>query len=161
MPSKPKRTLEEVLEAIDGSDGIKLTVATRLKVDRGTFDNYLERWATARDKFEEEKWNSLDLAKSVVMRNVTLAYNQQADADRPVDSTDAKWILAHLHPDFKTTQRTEIAGVEGQPLEINNFSLSDEQVERELAELIEIAAANEDYLSENEASSDPGAAQEG
>ena len=72
MPNKTKRELSEVLEAIKGSDGVKVVILERLGVSRRTLDTYLERWATAREAFEHEKEMVGDMAEAIIFGNLHL-----------------------------------------------------------------------------------------
>jgi hypothetical protein len=89
-------SLETMLEAISGSGGITLTVATKLSCDWITAKRYIEKWETTKRAFEAEREKILDVAESVVNRNIQLAYRQQNDTQQPVDSGDAKWVLSRL-----------------------------------------------------------------
>ena len=52
-----KVTLAQILEAIAGSRGVKATIAERLGVHRHSVDNYLDRYATAKQAFlDEQGW---------------------------------------------------------------------------------------------------------
>jgi len=88
--------LDHVLEQIEGSGGITLTVATRLGCDWITAKRYIEKWETTKRAFEAEREKILDVAESVVNRNIQLAYRQQNETQQPVDSGDAKWVLSRL-----------------------------------------------------------------
>jgi hypothetical protein len=90
-----KNNLDEVLTAIKGSQGIKRTIADRLGVTRWTVDNYLKRWKTAEEAFNEELETPLDIAESIVIGNMIAAHRQYRAAGGAilVDSSDAKWYL--------------------------------------------------------------------
>jgi len=88
--------LEHVLEQIEGSGGITLTVAQRLGCDWLTAKRYVEKWETTKRAFEAEREKVLDVAESVVNRNIQLAYRMQNETQQPVDSGDAKWVLSRL-----------------------------------------------------------------
>lgn len=85
-----KNNLKAVLKAIEGSGGVKATIADRLKVSRWTVDNYLERWATAQSAYEEEKGRIDDVALSVII----------ADIEENRDVSTAKWWVAKKIPEF-------------------------------------------------------------
>jgi len=85
---------ERLLEAIKGSGGITLTVAQRLGCDWVTAKRYIEKWESTKEAFRSENEQILDVAESVLSRNIRLAYRQQEDTGLPVDSGDAKWLLA-------------------------------------------------------------------
>lgn len=92
-----KHSADEVIDAIKGSRGIKATIMRRLGVHRNTVDNYLKRYATAQQVYDEEVEGVGDIAESLIMddmvrnRNVDTAkwyarvklksrgYNEQVD----------------------------------------------------------------------------------
>ena len=113
---RPKRSADEVIQAIDGSGAIKAVCAQRLGVSRATFDSYLARWPSVQAAFESERNNTLDLCESVVINNVRAARRQQESAPHAiVDSGDAKWLLSRLGRDRGYSDRHEVAleGEEG------------------------------------------------
>ena len=87
-------TLEQMMTAIDGSGGITLTVSQRLACDWVTAKRYIEKWETTKAAFASEGEKILDIAESVVHRNIRLAYEQQTKTGQPVDAGDAKWVLS-------------------------------------------------------------------
>lgn len=54
---------EQVIQAIKGSGGIKATIARRLEVSRWTVDNYLNRWSTVQQAYDEEREELVDVAE--------------------------------------------------------------------------------------------------
>lgn len=80
MADKEHYTVEQIIEAIKGSSGIKETIRRRLGVHRNTVDNYLKRYATAQAAYDEEVEVVGDLAESVII---------QAIKNKDVDT--AKW----------------------------------------------------------------------
>lgn len=87
-------TREHVLEQIEGSGGIMLTVARRLGCDWMTAKKYVNLWKSTKAAFESESEKILDVAESVLQRNIQLAYRRQNETQVPVDSGDAKWLLS-------------------------------------------------------------------
>lgn len=130
-----KRTLEEVLEAINGSDGIKTVIAKRLNVTRQTLDNYLSRWKTAQDAYEHETSSVSDVARSVVVGNIKAAYAAQGEAIKAaqrepdpikrlalweaamIESYDARWWLARKERG-EFAERQEVTGADGEALTV-------------------------------------------
>jgi len=104
--------LEYVLKQIDGSGGITLTVAQRLGCDWLTAKRYVEKWETTKRAFEAEREKVLDVAESVVNRNIQLAYRMQNETQQPVDSGDAKWVLSRLGKSrgYADKQELELGG---------------------------------------------------
>lgn len=98
------RELDEVIEAIKGSAGIKTNIARKLGVNRATVTEYLKRWDEAQAAFDHESSVMLDRAQSVVFANINFALqaaNQEQEkmidnkeyTPKPVDTSDAKWLL--------------------------------------------------------------------
>jgi hypothetical protein len=59
-------TLPEILEAINGSNGIKVAIARKLGVHRNSVNNYLKRYASAQQAYDDEVEKIGDLAESVI-----------------------------------------------------------------------------------------------
>lgn len=97
MGSKTKCTREEFIIAIQGSGGIKQIIAERLGVSRFTVRNYLNRWVSAREAYEQECQINLDIADSIIITNLRIQHKKQKSQDgKPgveVDTSDAKWYL--------------------------------------------------------------------
>ena len=91
-------SLDIMLDAIKGSGGITLTVAQRLQCDWMTAQKYINKWETSKTAFEAEGQQILDIAESVLERNIRIAYNQQRDPqtgeEHLVDTSDVKWLLS-------------------------------------------------------------------
>ena len=62
--SKPKRTTDQILQAIRGSRGIKTHIASRLDVSRSTLDRYLRRRPECQEAYEVEVEVLLDQAEA-------------------------------------------------------------------------------------------------
>lgn len=67
MANTDKYALDQVIEAIKGSSGIKATIQRRLGCSRNTVDNYLSRYVTAQQAYDEEIEVIGDLAESVII----------------------------------------------------------------------------------------------
>lgn len=105
-------SVDEIIKAIRGSGGVKATIAKRLGCHWHTVDNYLERYATARQAYEDECRTTDDFAESVIIFNIKLALKEQETLKKPVDSSDAKWWLERRRKD-RFSIRQEITGPEG------------------------------------------------
>lgn len=115
-----KYTLTQFLDAIRGSAGIKATIMRRLGCGRSTVDNYLKRYATAQQAYEEELASVGDAAESVVVRAIS---NNDVET--------AKWYLVKKHRDrgYGDVSKTEIGGINGGAIEIRHVTdLSDEEL---------------------------------
>lgn len=129
-----KRDLDEVLQAITGSDGVKMVIAKRLDVTRHTLDGYLRRWKSAQDALDAEIGGVSDYARSVMVGNLKAAYNAQNEAARlasketdpakraalwqaaVVDSADSRWWLSRKDPSEFGDKHDITSG--GEPLSI-------------------------------------------
>lgn len=116
MSRQTKCTAEQIKAAIKGSGGIKQTIANRLKIDRKTFDSYLETMPTVRQAFDDENELMLDVAESVVYTNVQYAAKTQREEQVPVDAADAKWLLARKGRKRGYGENVELTGADGGPL---------------------------------------------
>jgi hypothetical protein len=100
MAGTKKFTAAKVIEAIEGSNGIKLTICERLGCSYATFQRYLKNFPTVRDAFDKESDYAIKLAQSVLIRNIEIAAEIQDQDDEDdileqVDSSDAKWLLRY------------------------------------------------------------------
>jgi hypothetical protein len=125
MPSYPKKDLDEVLEAIKDSDGIKTVIAARLGVTRQTVDSYLQRWKTAQEAYDIEEESTLDLAESIIttnLRNLVKVQKQAEEDGKPfagvVNSGDAWQMLKTKGKSRGYVDRQELTGAEGKDLAI-------------------------------------------
>lgn len=107
--------LEAFKKAIEGSRGIKTTIAARMGCSRQTVDNALERWPELRAALKDERESIVDLAESALvvdMENPASAGHQRAYL----------FILETLGKDRGWSKRTEVTGADGGAL----FGLSAE-----------------------------------
>ena len=63
MAGKQRYTAAQVISAIKGSFGIKTAVAAALECNRQTVDNYIERYPTIKQAYEDEREALVDLAE--------------------------------------------------------------------------------------------------
>ena len=110
---------QQVLEAIKGSGGIISTVAKRLGCEWHTARTYIRRWASTRIALEAEDEGILDLAESVLLKNIQLASKLQAGGEL-VDTKDAKYVLSTKGKGRGYTERMEVEG--GETTIVNVFS---------------------------------------
>lgn len=109
QPDDTKRTLEQVLQAIKGSGGIKTVIAERLDVSWNTVQNYLDRWTTARAAYDAEEETTGDMAVSLIRQNIMLGLKNQKEAQQPVDSIDAwKWLKARRSKEYAESKDIDI-----------------------------------------------------
>ena len=65
---KTKRTKEQIIQAIQGSRGIKTHISARLKICRQTLDKYIRQWPEVAEAYEIEEGALLDSAESTLYR---------------------------------------------------------------------------------------------
>lgn len=100
--STQRYTPKQIIEAIQGTGGIKAIIARRLGCTRHTVDNYLARYATVQKAYEEERETVGDMAEANVHNDIR---NHNVDT--------SKWYLVMKHPDRgygqrKSTHESEI-----------------------------------------------------
>lgn len=94
-----KYTLDEVIAAIKGSNGIKATIQKRLGCSRNTVDNYLKRYATVQAAYDEEVERVGDIAESLIINDMV--------QNRSVET--AKWYAMRklMHRGYGDKQRID------------------------------------------------------
>ncbi len=90
MGRKTAVTAEQVIEAIKGTGGIEVKIAAKLGVARQTVATYINRWATVREAYEQEKRVIDDAAVSVVITDIVKHKNVST----------AKWWIERKLDDF-------------------------------------------------------------
>lgn len=132
--TETKKSLEQVLSAINGSGGIKLVIAQRLAISRPTLDRYLNRWKNAKAAYEAETEVNLDIAESIVLGNLRAAASEQkrTEGKVQVDSRDAWKFLRYKGKDRGYTDRTEITGADGGPINVDDLG-SETRIDRLVA----------------------------
>lgn len=107
---------EQVQEAIKGTAGIMSTVASRLQCDWHTAQAYVNKWECTKRAFQDEAEKVLDLAETKLI-----------EAIKDGDTGMIKYLLSTKGKGRGFTERTEITGEDGGPIEIRDF---DRAVER-------------------------------
>lgn len=116
MSTKNKRKVkpQTVLKAIPGSGGIVAVVAERMGVEWHTARRAIDENPSALQAFEGEMERRLDLAESVVIRNIQMAERQQ-DKGFFADTSDAKWYLSKKGKlrDYQDKQNVDLTNSDG------------------------------------------------
>lgn len=100
-----KFTLDQILEAIKGTRGIKSAVARNLGCEWPTVNNYAKRYATVREALETERETLIDTAE---LQLVKLVNSGDWDA--------VKYTLKTIGRKRGYVERTELTGEDGTPL---------------------------------------------
>lgn len=108
MSRAPRRfTPEAVVQAIKGSGSIMSTIAKRLDCDWRTADKYCRKWESTRIALENETETVLDDAESVLYESIKEGNTQ-----------DAKWLLSTKGKQRGFSERHEVTGANGAPIQI-------------------------------------------
>ena len=113
MRRETKRSLQEVLKAIKGTGGIKTRIAEKLGCTRRTVDNYLDRWVTAQQAWEEEVERWGDKAEGNIY-----------DSIEGGDIQDSKWYLSRIRKG-KYSTRKEYTGADGETIKLEFVEVDD------------------------------------
>lgn len=107
-------TLEQMLEAISGSQGLvskiqkKLEAATKETWSWETVRNYLDKWPECEEAIKAEKESMLDLAENNIFKELVAG-----------DSKTSKWYLRMKGKDRGYIETQEVRNVNTDPLNIN------------------------------------------
>jgi hypothetical protein len=106
----------QVIEAIQRARGVKAVAARILECSRQTVDNYIERYVTVRAAYEEQRETLIDVAEGKLIKKL--------DED---EWAAIKFVLTTLGKSRGYTERQEITGAEGGPIEHEDVGLTDEK----------------------------------
>lgn len=70
MGKKYKHTQKAIIEAMDGTGGIKTEIADRLGVNRRTIDNYLKWFPKVKEAYDEEVQKVGDIAEGCLFGQI-------------------------------------------------------------------------------------------
>ena len=101
-------TKEEVIDAIEGSAGIILTVSKRLKCTWDTAERWINKWEDTRVAFKNEGEKVLDMAEGQVLKAVNAG-----------DLQTAKWVLSRKGKARGWGEDNSLKLVNEDPLNIN------------------------------------------
>lgn len=107
MTHKSKYTNAQFLEAIKDSGGTITLIAKRLGCVRKTVERKLSSPGEVLDAYEAETNRILDVAKTIVLKNIEINAKVQEEQNIVVDTTDAKWWLAKKDKEFKDSISVE------------------------------------------------------
>lgn len=102
-----KKSKKAIIEAIKDSGGIMSTIARRLGVTWHTADSWIKQYNETRQALQDERETILDLAESTLFKNI-----------KDGNSQDAKWLLSTMGKNRGYSERHEITGQDGEPIEV-------------------------------------------
>lgn len=94
-------------KAIPNSGGIISTIAKRVGCDWSTARRAIEKSPKLTEMFENEREAILDMAESTIFMSI-----------KNGDTQDAKWLLSRLGKNRGYSERQEITGRDGEPVEV-------------------------------------------
>ena len=103
--SNEKFTVNKVIKAITGTGGIKTQIAKNLGCHRFTVDNYIEKYATIKRAYEEERNRVGDMVEAKIIEKCN-------EGDCGMLRFYARTKLS----DRGYVERQEISGVGGKPI---------------------------------------------
>jgi len=103
-----RKSKKAIIEAIKDSGGIMSTIARRLGVTWHTADTWVKQYDETKQALQDEREAILDLAESTLFRNI-----------KDGNSQDAKWLLSTMGKNRGYSERQEITGVDGGPIDVN------------------------------------------
>jgi transposase-like protein len=103
-----RKSKKAIIEAIKDSGGIMSTIARRLGVTWHTADSWVKQYDETKQALQDERETILDLAESTLFRNI-----------KDGNSQDAKWLLSTMGKNRGYSERQEITGVDGGPIDVN------------------------------------------
>jgi len=104
-------TVKQFLKAIPDSGGIIGTIADRVGCTWVTAERFIREHPTVQAAYDAERENILDRSESLLFVNIRLQQKEQAQLRRPVDSSDAKWLLSRRGKHRGYTERHEVEDV--------------------------------------------------
>ncbi len=102
-----RKSDKALIEAIKDSGGIMSTIARRLDVTWHTADTWIKESDSAKQALQDEKETILDMAESTLYKNI-----------KEGNSQDAKWMLSTMGKNRGYSERHEITGGDGEPIEV-------------------------------------------
>ena len=113
---------QQFIDAIEGSAGIVSTIAKRVGCDWHTARKYIDEYATIKQAYDDECERTLDAAESVILGDIV----------KEKDVQTAKWYLSMKGRSrgYAKTERTEVTGRDGGPIEFDLDEWKQQQQER-------------------------------
>lgn len=100
-------TAAQAIEAIQGSDGNITVIASKIGCTRQTVYNLMDRFATVKEAFQDEREAFKDTVESIIVKKI------REDEDNTMIIFYAKTQMK----DRGYIERSEITGADGQPIQ--------------------------------------------
>lgn len=133
-------TREAFERAIDGSYGVKASVAAAVGCSRQTVDNAFERWPDLREKFDAQRSLLVSNAVSALASDIT---NHESDGHVRA----YMFVLKTLGKDEGFVERSEVTGADGEALIspevarlISAMGMDSSEVVRQFEAMVKMAA---------------------
>ncbi len=136
MAGTPKFTVAQIKTAIKGSAGIKVVICERLKCNRQTLENYIDRDPSIAEDIKNEREQVLDFAELIIISNIKYAREIQQATQERVDTSDAWKLLDKLG--LKRGYGEKVFVGEGEDLSGN--ALNEDEIVRRVAAILTIKA---------------------
>ena len=85
---------KEFIDAIAGTGGIITTIANRVGCSWHTAKKYIDTYPTVTVAYADELDKNLDVAEAIIIDNLKLLRKEQEQTRKPVETSDARWLLA-------------------------------------------------------------------
>lgn len=124
MAGRNQYKASDFINIIPGTGGIITAIAKRVGCDWHTAKKYIEEYSTVKRAYEDELELVSDIAESVVIGNIKIAYEKQRKDKQPADSSDAKWYLTRKGKGRGYVEKAEMdVTTGGQPIAITTVEI--------------------------------------
>lgn len=118
--SRATYTAKQFIDAIPGTGGIITTIAQRVGCAWHTAKKHIDAYPTIQTAYADELNKNLDIAEAIIIDNLKLLRKEQEQTREPVETSDARWLLATKGRGRGYVQKTEteVTGKDGGAIEI-------------------------------------------
>lgn len=119
--TRPQRyKAEQVIEAIKGTGGIISLIAKKLGCEWHCVQDYIRRYATVKQAYDDEVESLVDLAESIIIRNIQIAAEHQNLRGAPmiVDTADVRFYLSRKGRARGYSSKVEVTGEDGDAIRV-------------------------------------------
>lgn len=124
-----KVPLDNILSAIEGSNGNVSIIARKLKVSRPTVYKYLKQFTTAQEAYDDERYKLADALESAILREALGEVDKFTGQYTRVPNLTALIFVCKSHPEMRRRGWREGADVRVRMDNVDFSKLSDEELE--------------------------------